>query len=168
MTTVVTLGTMLAFEPTDKNIMVRPPRDPKSALLPRSTLFQIAFVSVLICIGAFVIFQWETALGAPLTSAQTAAAGFIVFADILYLLSCRSFERSLLTMNPLSNPWIWLGITAMALLQAAFTYLPVMNDLFHTTPLAAATWVHIALLGLGFTVAVEVGKVFVRAASRRP
>jgi Ca2+-transporting ATPase len=168
MTTVVTLGTMLAFEPSGKNIMRRAPRAPKSPLMDRAMLFHIALVSALICIGAFIIFQWEMARGAPLPAAQTAAAGFIVFADILYLLSCRSFERFFLAMNPFSNPWIWLGIASMMLLQGLFTYLPVMNHLFHTTPLEVQSWERIALLGGAFIIAAEAGKLLSRLLAPPP
>jgi len=47
---------------------------------------------------------------------------------------------------------VWIGAAAMVVLQAGFTYLPAMNDLFHTAPIDAAAWmrvVGVAVSGYG-------------------
>jgi magnesium-transporting ATPase (P-type) len=47
-----------------------------------------------------------------------------------------------------SNPWIWGGIAAMTMVQLLFTYVPLMNRLFHTAPIGLMDWVHILVVGL--------------------
>ncbi|MDJ0763624.1 MAG: HAD-IC family P-type ATPase [Myxococcota bacterium] len=167
MTTVVALGTMLAFEPREKGIMQRPPRDPKGPLLPGALAFRIVFVAALICVEAFAVFQWELGRGAAMEQAQTATAGFIVVADILYLLSCRSLDRSLFSIGVFTNPWIWIGACGMSLLQLAFTYLPAMNAMFHTVPMPSNAWGRIGLLAALFLVVVETEKQISRAFLKR-
>ncbi len=46
----------------------------------------------------------------------------------------------------------------MILLQLLFTYAPVMNRLFHTTPLEAAVWMQIVGVSLFSFLAVEIEK----------
>ena len=47
-----------------------------------------------------------------------------------------------------SNPWIWAGIAAMTAVQLLFTYLPVMNQLFHTAPIGIIDWMYILAVGV--------------------
>jgi magnesium-transporting ATPase (P-type) len=52
-----------------------------------------------------------------------------------------------------SNPWLIVGIAATWLAQAAFTFVPFMNRLFHTAPVRAEGWIYIIGIGV-FTFAV--------------
>ena len=47
-----------------------------------------------------------------------------------------------------SNPWIYVGIAAILLLQLAFVYLPFMNAIFGSAPLRPWSWAEAALVGL--------------------
>jgi cation-transporting ATPase F len=71
----------------------------------------------------------------------------IVCIEAFYLVSCRSLVRPARTLGFFSNRWIFAGIGAMALAQAAFTYVPWMNGVFHTAPIDAAAWVRILAIG---------------------
>jgi hypothetical protein len=46
----------------------------------------------------------------------------------------------------------------MILLQLLFSYVPVMNELFHTAPLEAEAWMRILGVALFSFVAVEIEK----------
>ncbi|WP_372724190.1 cation transporting ATPase C-terminal domain-containing protein, partial [Immundisolibacter sp.] len=46
--------------------------------------------------------------------------------------------------------------------QLLFTYAPPMQELFHTAPLDAASWLAILVLGLGKFLAVEAEKTVLR------
>ena len=63
---------------------------------------------------------------------------FIV-GQAFYLLNCRSLTRSMWSVGWFSNPWIWVGIGAMLVLQLAFTYLPFMNTTLAVTRYAMPT-----------------------------
>jgi len=43
---------------------------------------------------------------------------------------------------------ILVGIAAMITAQLLFTYVPSMNRLFHTAPIALIDWVHILVVGI--------------------
>src|SRR5690606_35738086 len=52
----VTLGLALAFEPGERNLMDKPPRDPKAALLDMFLLWRVVFVSILLLAAVYGMF----------------------------------------------------------------------------------------------------------------
>ncbi|HAV63926.1 MAG TPA: carbonate dehydratase [Verrucomicrobiales bacterium] len=149
MTTAICLGLMLVFEPKEKDIMRVPPRDPRLPLLRFPVIMRTGLVALLMASGAFGIFLHERrGLGSDLATAQTLVMNVIVFVEVFYLLNCRSLGRSIFKIGFFSNPWIFLGITCMVLLQLAITYVPLMNRLFHTAPLPPEAWAKILSVGV--------------------
>jgi magnesium-transporting ATPase (P-type) len=163
MVTTVTLAIALAFEPSEPGVMRRAPRPPTEPLITRLVLGRILYVAALVMAVTFWIFLWETARGAPLEQARTAAVNMLVLAQLVYLFNSRrfvahAFARDTLYGNPVAF-WAALGLVG---LQLAFTYLPLMQTLFHTVALDAAIWLHMTLLaGLVF-LAVEAEKLLLR------
>jgi cation-transporting ATPase F len=158
MTTAVALGLMLAFEPKEMGIMSRPPRDPERALLTADLVTRVLLVSALLVGGSWWLFEWEQARGATLGEARTSALNVFVAVQLFYLFSCRSLTRSMWRVGLLSNPWIVGGVLAQAAGQLAITYLPVMNDLFHTAPIDGRAWLRILLIAGVAAVVVAVDK----------
>ena len=156
MTTVVFLGTSLVFEPRESDLMLRPPRDPTTPILTHPLIMRTGLVTLILLVGAFGLFYFEQSLfNATLAEARTIVVNVIVMVEIFYLLNCRSMTRSMFHVGVFSNPWVIAGIAVMLAAQAAITYVPAMNTLFHTAPLGASAWVHI--LGVGVVSGVIVG-----------
>jgi cation-transporting P-type ATPase F len=155
MTTAVVLGLMLAFEPREPGVMLRPPRTPDLPLLTRALIWRTVLVSGLLVAAAWWIFTSEQARGSSLEEARTAAVNVFVAVEIAYLISCRSLTRPAWRLGLLSNPWVIGGILVQVVAQAAFTYLPVMQTVFGTAPLDPSTWLRIA--GVAAAVSVVVG-----------
>jgi cation-transporting ATPase F len=160
MTTALLLGLMLAFEPKETDIMQRAPHKPGSPILDRAMVERILLVSVLLCAGAFGLFEWELMLGATEAQARTTAVAVFVLGEAFYLLNCRSLSRSVFAVGLFSNPWIWLGIVLMLGLQIAFTHLPVMNTLFHTEPISLGAWLRATACGALIFVVVGLEKAW--------
>ena len=148
MTTAVLLGLALAFEPREPGIMRRPPRPPNAPILSGELIFRILLVGLLLLIGGFGLFEWALYRGASEAEARTIAVNVFAVGQSFYLLNCRSLRFSMFRLGLFSNPWIWAGIAAMIAAQLLFTYLPVMNWLFHTAPIGWTDWLHIVLVGL--------------------
>ncbi|WP_062516385.1 HAD-IC family P-type ATPase [Demequina gelatinilytica] len=166
MTTAVALGLMLAFEPKERGIMTRPPRDPRQALLTPTLMARIVLVSAILVGGSWWLFEWEVANGASLAEARTVAANLFVAVEAFYLLNCRSLEGSVWRIGLLSNPWVVVGIAVQACAQALFTYLPVMNRVFGTVPIGGEAWVRILAVGALASLVVGAEK-WIRARARR-
>jgi Ca2+-transporting ATPase len=167
MTTAVCLGMMLAFEPKDRGIMDRPPRDPHVPILTGALVERIVLVSMLLCAGGFATFEWELASGASEARARTVAVTVFVIGELFYLLNCRSLTQSMFRIGVLTNPWIWVGVTAMLLLQLLFIYLPGLQHLFHSAPVGVASWLRILAVGCLIYGVVELEKGIRRAIARR-
>ncbi|MCU0588133.1 MAG: cation transporting ATPase C-terminal domain-containing protein [Syntrophobacteraceae bacterium] len=140
MTTAGALGLMLAFEPRERGIMRRPPRDPRGALLSRRLLSRMLLMGLWLMAASFGLFEWMEWSGASHGQARTVAVNSFAVISTLYLLNTRSLERSYWSVGVLSNPWIPLGIVSMVLLQLAFTYVPFMNRMFRSEPISLEAW----------------------------
>ncbi len=158
MTTAGVLGLALAFEPKEPGIMLRPPRAPNSPILSRSVIFRITLVSFLMLAAAFSLFIWEQAAGATLTEARTAAVNAFVMIELFYLFNCRSLDKTVFHLSLFSNLWVLGGCVAMLLLQLAYTYLPVMNRLFQSTPVTLSMWGRTVAAGVLVFVIIEIEK----------
>jgi magnesium-transporting ATPase (P-type) len=144
MTTAVLLGLMLVFEPKEKDVMRRPPRDPQEPILTVPLLMRTGLVTLIMTVGAIFLFHWEqSAEGETLAEARTIVVNTIVMVEVFYLFNCRSLTRSMFTIGLCSNPWVLGGAAAMIGVQLLFTYAPFMNRLFHTAPISAEAWLHI-------------------------
>ncbi len=78
MITAVTLALALAFEPTERDMMKRPPRPADEPLLTGYMVWRIAFVSAILVAGTFGLFLWERAHGADEALARTVAVNTLV------------------------------------------------------------------------------------------
>jgi magnesium-transporting ATPase (P-type) len=163
MVTAVTLALALAFEPSERDIMRRPPRNPREALLTPFMLWRVGFVSVLLVGGSLGLFLWELERGASMEVARTATVNLLLLGEVFYLFNCRRLTASVLSWDGLTgNRYVLIAIAVLLTLQALFTYWPAMHVLFHTAPLDAPSWGRILLFGLALFVIVEMEKMIVR------
>ncbi len=166
LTSAVLLGLPLAVEAKEPGIMTRPPRASDAPLVGRRPLRRMLLVSLLLLVGAFGLFQALLALGTEVAEARTATVNLFVLVESAYLLSCRSFDRSLRELGWRSNPWVLAGIAAAVGLQLVFTYAPFMHVLFGTAPVGWLPWgAGLAYAGLAYLL-VDLLRVLERRGDR--
>jgi cation-transporting ATPase F len=159
MTTAVLLGLMLAFEPKEPGIMTRPPRLPGEPILANRVIFRICLVGLLLCAGAFGLFELALQAGRSETAARTIASNVFVFGEIFYLFNCRSLQYSILRINQFSNKPLLFGVLVMIILQILFTYAPFMNIAFHSVPISMVDWLSIIGIGMAIFIIIELEKI---------
>jgi cation-transporting ATPase F len=157
-TTAVLLGTGLAVEPKEPEIMTRSPRPPRSPLLRPSMVRFVALAGILLCLFAFVVYEVAIRNQASIESARTAAVNAIVFGQIFLLFNCRSLSYSMFQLGVFSNPVLLLGVGLMIVLQLLFTYAPWMNEVFGTAPVQSSEWGVILATSLGVYLLIELLK----------
>ncbi len=162
MTTAVLLGLALAFEPREPGIMTRSPRKPNVSLLSGELVFRVLLVGFMLLVGSFGLFEWALHNGASEDKARTIAVNVFAVGQAFYLLNCRSLRFSIFRLGIFTNMWIWIGIAAMATAQLLFTYLPIMNTMFHTAPIGLMDWVHIVIVGIIIYTVIDVEKAYRR------
>jgi magnesium-transporting ATPase (P-type) len=159
MITAVTLALALAFEPSEGEVMKRPPRAPNTPILSGFLLWRIAFVSCIIVAGTFGLFLWEREQGADIEVARTVAVNTLVMFEVFYLLSARYMLAPAYTREGLTgNPYVILAIVLVIIFQVLFTHAPFMQHLFGTSPLDTATWARVVVTAAAVYVLVEMEK----------
>jgi cation-transporting ATPase F len=159
MMTAICLGLMLVFEDKEKDLMLRPPRDPKRPLLTFALFMRTGLVCLIMLLGAFWLFFWEmNQAGETIDEARTAVINVIVLVELGYLFNCRSLNHSLLAIGPFTNRWVLGGALAMIAAQLLFTYAPIMNRMFHTAPISGETWLRVVAVAAASFLAVEFEK----------
>ncbi len=169
MITAVTLALTLAFEPAERNVMQRPPRDPKEPLLSGFLIWRITFVSLILVSGTFGLFLWERGQGASIELARTVAVNTLVMFEVFYLFSARFLLAPALTREGLfGNRYVLYAIAVLLLFQLGFTYLAPMQTLFATTALSAEAWLRIVLVASSVLILVELEKLWLRRHQPKP
>lgn len=167
MSTALLLGMMLVFEPKERNMMKRRPRDPNEPLLTRSLQLRILLVSLMMLAGCFLLFGWERERGSSLDVARTVAVNVFVIVEMFYLFNCRSFTRTMFSIGLFSNPWLILGSVVMLGLQLLFTYVPFMNLVFQSAPISGRSWAGIFAVGLAVYLTIGAVKMLDRIWKKR-
>ncbi|WP_036242908.1 cation-transporting P-type ATPase [Methylobacter luteus] len=148
MVTSSTLGLALAFERPERDVMRRPPRDPRESLLSWFFLWRILMVSVLFMVGSLGLFLWEMQRGSSLETARTMAVSAVVLSEMFYLINSRYIFKSVLSLEGLfGNRYVLLAIAACAGLQVLYTHAGPMQELFGSTDLTQEEWLKVTLSG---------------------
>ncbi len=158
MTAALFLGLTLAFEPREPGLMARPPRPTSAPILNGELIFRIFLVGSMLLAGAFGLFEWALQHGASEEQARTIAVNVFAVGESFYLLNCRSLRLSMFSLGLFSNRWVWAGIFSMIMASLAFTYLPIMNQLFHTAPIGLNDWLHIIIVGFTIHMVIALDK----------
>ena len=163
MITAVTLALTLAFEPPERNVMQRPPRNPREPLLSGFLIWRVLFVSLIIVTGTFGLFLWERDHGSSIELARTVAVNTLVMFEIFYLFSARYLLASSLTYKGLTgNPYVLYAIGLLIIIQLGFTYLGPMQTLFATTGMGAEAWLRVIVVASSVLFLVELEKMLLR------
>lgn len=158
MVTAVTLALALAFEPSEENVMRRPPRAAKAALLGGRFIWRIVFVSLLIGGASLVIFLYAKSLGIDESTARTLAVNTLVAGQLFYLFNCRTMHDSAINRGFFANAYAFYAAGALLVLQLLFVYAPFMNTFFDTSPLTLTQWAVTTAAGAMVFVVVEAEK----------
>lgn len=163
MVTTVTLAISLSFERPESGAMLRPPHNPNTSILSGFLVWRIVFVALLMMGGGFALYSWETMQGSSIELSRTAVVNMLVMGQIVYLFNCRYLLASVMSRKGLlGNRFILISVGVLLILQLAFTYLPVMQQLFGTTALDASTWAHVVVFSVFLFLGVEMEKYLIR------
>jgi len=163
MITAVTLALALAFEPAERNIMQRPPRNSHEPILTRMFIWRIIFVSLILVSGTFGLFLWERDQGTSIEVARTVAVNTLVMFEIFYLFNSRYIKESVLNFNGLfGNRYALMAVAILIVFQLSFTYLGPMQTLFGTANIDLITWGRIIIVASSVLFLVEIEKAIMR------
>ncbi|MBX3728510.1 MAG: cation-translocating P-type ATPase [Candidatus Sumerlaeia bacterium] len=140
------LGVGMGVEQPERDVMTRPPVDPRESMLNRHALIHI---------GAIGSFMGLALIGLAVYLLQTGAPNWqtMVFTSLATMQAgrawgVRSFVRSAFLMNPLTNLVLLSMLLVVLSLQLAVVYLPPLQPYFHTLALSPVELLIAAGLGV--------------------
>ncbi|HEX8592056.1 MAG TPA: cation-transporting P-type ATPase [Pseudomonas sp.] len=157
--TAVTLGLALAFEPTEEKAMSRTPRSRHAPLISGALVWHMVLVSVLFLGGVYGIFSYALDRGYSTEMARTLAVNTLVVMEIFHLFFIRNFYSTSLTWHAVrGTPVVWLTLAIVSAAQFAITYVPALQQIFGTEPVAFFDGLLIIGVGASLFAIIEVEK----------
>jgi Ca2+-transporting ATPase len=149
----------LAVDPTDTDLMQRPPRPPQEPFLTRVRLLRLfvqgAFIAV-ITLLAFLYCLYGMDLN--LERARTLTFTVMVLAQLFHALNNRSEDRSLFALGLWTNKPLLATIGLSVLLQAGIVSWPSVQSIFKVAPFDPEHWVLAFGIGILPLIAMEIWK----------
>ena len=138
----LTLGTVIALEPPEADVMERQPRDPSTQLLNAALAWRTTYVTALLVAAMLALEQWELQLSPDTALARASTFSFLVIAQCLYALSCRYISRSVFASWRIlvGNPWLLGAVVFCLAIDILCVYTPGLNDVMTMAPIDAEHW----------------------------
>ncbi|MEU6541286.1 cation-transporting P-type ATPase [Streptomyces sp. NPDC047000] len=163
----------LGAEPPEPDTMDRPPRSRRERLFNATLVRRFVFLGTVQSLGVCAVFFWQvnsagipyadfTASDPAYRKAITLAQAAIVVSQFFNSLAVRTDRESVFTIGLFSNPRLIAAGCFGIGLMAAISYVPLLQDVFHTAALAAADWAVLAGFGVLLLAAEEARKGWVR------
>lgn len=134
-------STTFVVEPAERNIMLRPPRNPRRPFLDRSMLVGIFGGGLALGAAVLVAYLWATGKGLGLEKARSAAFATWLIGHLVLAAHMRAEHESLLRGGfQLTLPFaLWtLGVAALLVAVSAF---PAVGARLHVSALPLTGWV---------------------------
>jgi len=132
----VILTMSLAFEPSEPDNMLKPPRRRDEPILSRALLVRVIQVSLLFLVGIFAAWHWGMSRTGNPEFASTLAVNTLVAMELFYLFSVRYLDSASITLRGiLGTKAVWLSILGVLVMQSLFTYSSWLNEVFNSSPL---------------------------------
>lgn len=139
----------LAVDPPERDLMQRPPRDPRTGIFTRPVVALMLAGGVWSTFINLSLFIWATRSGRTAEEAMTMTFVSLVLIQFFKAYNFRSDRHSVLN-RPFANKWLNLAILWELLLLALIIYVPYLHDMFDTFSLTLKDW--LIIVGLAFTV----------------
>lgn len=154
----------LSFEKAEKDIMNRPPRSPQEGVFSRGRGFHMLWVGMLMGGIALSMQAWAYKDGLHW---QTIVFNVLCLSQMGHALAIRSEKQSLFGIGIFSNKLMIWSVLMVLVLQAAITYISVLQPVFHTEALSFDEFIAVGLASSLVFFAVEIEKAIARRNSRR-
>lgn len=148
-------GLALVAERAEKDVMSRPPRDPKENLFAGGLFLRIILTGLVMTLSALFVHWWAIRQGFDVRTQQTAVFTVLCLVQLANAHSVRSVYHSLFASDIFANRGMWLTVILTILLQFAIVYIPWLQPVFKTVALNGETLQVIGLVTLGALLLLE-------------
>lgn len=148
----------LGFEPAEKDVMQRPPRNPREHILSRGLGLHVVWVGILMGFLTAGLVMVLTRQGAKIELIRSMAFTTLVLAQMAHVLAIRSETRSLFRIGLFSNYRLLIAVLITILAQLGLLYFQPLHTIFHTTALTKEQLLVCVALSSLILLAVEIEK----------
>ncbi len=153
----------LGFDPSSKNIMQEPPRDPSEGLLNKRLITLLLVAGLVVGAGTLTVFYHEyKILDNGIEKARTMALATLISFELFNSLNFRSLKESIFIYRFKGNKRLLQGIIGSVSASLAVIYIPFLNKVFETVPIGAADWMKIILMSTSILFVIELLKIHFR------
>jgi Ca2+-transporting ATPase len=158
----------LAFEPPEPDLMRRPPRSPRSAILSAGMVRRAAGYAALIALCTLTAAWWGMR-AAPAVPAYATTLAFMTLAvaQVFHLGNARSERPVIRPARIVANIYALTAVVFVLLLQMIAAHWPPLAGILGTVPLGWRDWLIVGALGVLPGVAGQIANAF-RGFSSRP
>ncbi|MDP2317210.1 MAG: cation-translocating P-type ATPase [Pseudomonadota bacterium] len=153
----------LVVDPTDADVLKRPPRKPDEPMLGRPEWTTVAFTGLLQAVVALGVFAWVLR-EEGLAEARNMAFTTLVFGELFRAFAARSRTKLFWEVGAFSNMRLLGIVTFSAALQIAMHHVPVAQEIFGLTPISLRDCLLSIVLGLIPVSVLELSKFYGRRA----
>lgn len=130
----------LGLDRPEDNVMKRGPRSPNEGVFSRGLGWKVISRGFLIGVSTILAFMFAYNNNPEnLEYAQTVAFITLVLAQLIHVFDCRS-EKSILSRNPFGNMYLVWAVISSLVLALIVIYVPFLQEIFHTLPIAMKDW----------------------------
>jgi P-type Ca2+ transporter type 2C len=166
----------LAFEPAEGDELKRAPRKPGEPIFNRwmieTSLLSAVVIGAFTC-GTFMVLLLNGAAWFGWASedvernARNLALMLMVLFQNFQVFNARSETRSLFTLNPLKNKFLFFGVLAAQAVHIGAMYTPGLRDVLRLETIRATEWLMLLAIGSSLFVTMEVYKLVRRRLEAR-
>jgi Ca2+-transporting ATPase len=157
----------LGVDPSNPNIMQRPPRHPGESVFSRGLSKKIIGRGIQIGLSTLFVFSMIYYLQNDLALARTAAFATLVYCQMFHVFDCRSETVTIFELGFTSNLYLLMAVTFSTIMQLSVMYIPFLTSVFSTVPLSLEHWA-LVLVVSGWTLIINACRhIFKRRPARR-
>ena len=130
----------LGFDPPEKDIMERKPRDPEEGIFAHGFAGLIIARGVMIGLATLAVFAsllWYTA---DVGLARTGGFVTLVLSQLIHVFECKSETRNIFGIPLFNNMFLVLAVICSLIMILGVVYIPFLQNIFKTVPLGLNEW----------------------------
>ena len=149
----------LSYEKAEKNIMKRPPRPPQQNVFANGRDWHMVWVGIVMATIALAAQFWAIRYDLHW---QTIVLNVLCLSQMGHLLAIRTENNFFIGVGMFSNKPLIAAVFLVLILQIVITYVPFLQQIFHTEALTVNEFIVVAVLSVLVFFVVEIEKAFSR------
>lgn len=142
----------LGFDPPEKDVMKRPPREPNESIFSHGLAGIILFRGVLIGMTTLAVFMTVLYYKGDVGEARTGTFVTLVLTQLIHVFECKSETKNIFQMPLFNNIYMVFAVLLSLVMILGVVYIPSLQTIFKTVPLGLDSW--LVTGGLSFLVPV--------------